>query len=54
MNSNKKKEVPLELKAQATKLIDLINYQEGSVVSREIISKKLEQSLYLPLMKDKV
>jgi len=40
MNSNKKKEVHLELKAQATRLIDLINYQEGSVVSREIISKK--------------
>jgi len=40
MNSNKKKEAPLKLKAQATKLIDLINYQEGSVVSREIISKK--------------
>ncbi len=40
MNSNKKKEVPLELKAQATRLIDLINFQEGSVVSREIISKK--------------
>ena len=40
MNSNKKKEVPPELKAQATRLIDLINYQEGSVVSREIISKK--------------
>ena len=40
MNMNKKKEVPLELKAQATKLIDLINYQEDSVVSREIISKK--------------
>ena len=40
MNANKKKEVPLELSAQATRLIDLINYQEGSVVSREIISKK--------------
>ncbi len=40
MNPDKEKEVPLELKAQAKKLIDLINYQEGSVVSREIISKK--------------
>ena len=40
MNANKKKEAPLKLKAQATRLIDLINYQEGSVVSREIISKK--------------
>jgi len=40
MNANKKKELTLELKAQATRLIDLINYQEGSVVSREIISKK--------------
>lgn len=40
MNANKKKEVPLELKAQATRLIDLIKYQKGSVVSREIISKK--------------
>jgi quercetin dioxygenase-like cupin family protein len=40
MNANKKKEVPLELKAQPARLIDLINYQEGSVVSREIISKK--------------
>lgn len=27
-------------KAKAIKLIDLVNYQEGSVVSREIISKK--------------
>ncbi len=40
MNVNKKKEVPFELKAQATRLIDLINYQEDSVVSRQIISKK--------------
>jgi len=40
MNANKKKEAPLKLKAQAAKLIDLINYHEGSVVSREIISKK--------------
>ena len=29
-----------KLKAQPLKLADLINYQEGSVVSREIISKK--------------
>lgn len=27
-------------KAKAIKLIDLVSYQEGSVVSREIISKK--------------
>lgn len=40
MNTDKKKEGSLNLKAQATKLINLINYQEGSVVSREIISKK--------------
>jgi quercetin dioxygenase-like cupin family protein len=40
MNMNKKKEMPLESGAQATKLVDLINYQEGSVVSREVISKK--------------
>ncbi len=40
MNTNEKKELSLKLKAQATKLTDLINYQEGSVVSREIISKK--------------
>ncbi|MFC2169245.1 cupin domain-containing protein [Acidobacteriota bacterium] len=29
-----------EFKARAANLIDLIEYQEGSVVSREIISKK--------------
>ena len=29
-----------QLEAQAAKLIDLVDYQDGSVVSREIISKK--------------
>lgn len=29
-----------KLKAQAIKVADMIDYQEGSVVSREIISKK--------------
>jgi len=29
-----------QLEAQAAKLIDLVGYQDGSVVSREIISKK--------------
>jgi quercetin dioxygenase-like cupin family protein len=40
MNPNKKKGVSHKLKSEATKLIDLINYQEASVVSQEIISKK--------------
>ena len=29
-----------KLKAQAIKVVDMIDYQKGSVVSREIISKK--------------
>jgi quercetin dioxygenase-like cupin family protein len=40
MNQNKKKITTEKLKAQAINLRDLIGYQEGSVVSREIISKK--------------
>lgn len=40
MNQNKKKVTTDKLKAQAITLRDLIGYQEGSVVSREIISKK--------------
>ena len=40
MNQNKKKNTTEKLKAQALNLRDLIDYQEGSVVSREIISKK--------------
>ena len=40
MNQDKKEKSAESLIAKATKLIDLINYQEGSVVSREIISKK--------------
>lgn len=40
MNHQKKEKGMEYLAAQATRLIDLINYQERSVVSREIISKK--------------
>jgi quercetin dioxygenase-like cupin family protein len=40
MNIRKKEEAPLKLKTRGTKLIDMINYQEGSVVSREIVAKK--------------
>ncbi|UCE20831.1 MAG: cupin domain-containing protein [Candidatus Aminicenantes bacterium] len=40
MNQNKKKNTTEKLKAQAIKVVDMIGYQEGSVVSREIISKK--------------
>lgn len=40
MNQNKNKNTTEKLKAQAINLRDLIGYQEGSVVSREIISKK--------------
>lgn len=40
MNHQKKEKGMEYLGAQAMRLIDLINYQEGSVVSREIISKK--------------
>ena len=38
--SNKKQEKPKQLEAEASNLSDLINYQEGSVVSRTIIDKK--------------
>ena len=34
------KKIPTVRRAQAIKLIELVKYQEGSVVSREIISKK--------------
>ncbi len=40
MNQNEKMNSMEKLKAQAIKVIDMIDYQEGSVVSREIISKK--------------
>lgn len=40
MNQNEKMNSMEKLKAQAIKVIDMIGYQEGSVVSREIISKK--------------
>lgn len=40
MNSDKKMKTQNKLRAQSMRLTDLINYQEGSVVSREIISKK--------------
>jgi quercetin dioxygenase-like cupin family protein len=40
MEHNNKQASVEKLKAQATSLGDLIDYQEGSVVSREIISKK--------------
>ena len=38
--SNKKQEKPKQLKAEASNLEGLIDYQEGSVVSRTIIDKK--------------
>ena len=38
--SSKKQEKPKQLKAEASNLSDLIDYQEGSVVSRAIIDKK--------------
>lgn len=40
MDQDKKEKSAENLMAKATRLIDQINYQEGSVVSREIISKK--------------
>jgi len=40
MEHNKKKTSKEELEARAARLADLIEYQDGSVVSREIISKK--------------
>jgi len=40
MDQDKKEKSAENLMAKATRLIDLINYQEGSAVSREIISKK--------------
>ncbi len=35
-----KNQEPKQLEAEASKLSDLINYQEGSVVSRTLIDKK--------------
>ncbi len=40
MEYNKKQASVEKLKAQPARLTDLTDYQEGSVVSREIISKK--------------
>ena len=40
MERDKKHTGMEKLKTQATNLVDLIDYQEGSVVSREVISKK--------------
>ncbi len=40
MSQDKKIKDMDKLKAQAIKVADMIGYQEGSVVSREIISKK--------------
>lgn len=40
MSQDKKIKDTDKLKAQALKVVDMIGYQEGSVVSREIISKK--------------
>jgi len=40
MERDKKHTGMEKLKTQATNLVDLIDYQEGSVVSREIISRK--------------
>ena len=40
MENDKKRTGVEQLEPQATKLVDLIDYQKGSVVSREIIKKK--------------
>ncbi len=40
MEHSKNQTTTDKIKAQAVKLIDLIDYQEGSVVSRTIIDKK--------------
>ena len=40
MEQGKKRPVDTKLIAQASKLISLVDYQEGSVVSRTIIDKK--------------
>lgn len=40
MNENAQDKNTKSLVAKSIKLIDLISYQEGSIVSREIISKK--------------
>ncbi|UCC39843.1 MAG: cupin domain-containing protein [Candidatus Aminicenantes bacterium] len=40
MNENPKGKNTNDLAAKPNKLIDLISYQEGSIVSREIISEK--------------
>ena len=36
----KRAAVPISLQGQAGNLIDLVNYQEGSVVSKEVIKKE--------------
>ena len=40
MEHSKKQTANEKLEAQALRLVDLVEYQDGSVVSREIISKK--------------
>jgi quercetin dioxygenase-like cupin family protein len=40
MEANKKRKDVEKLVAQAVRLIDLVDYQDGSVVSRTIIDKK--------------
>ena len=40
MGQSKRQKGVRKLEAQAVKLIDLVDYQEGSVVSRTIIDKK--------------
>ena len=40
MEQNRKQKVVDKFEAQAVNLIDLVDYQEGSVVSRTIIDKK--------------
>lgn len=40
MNYNKEKTSEETLEPQVTRLVDMIDYQKGSVVSREIIKKK--------------
>lgn len=41
MSANKKKKDSEQLKAKALQLAELVGYQQGAIVSREVISKKV-------------
>jgi hypothetical protein len=53
MERDEKQEKTGQGKARVVKFADLVDYQEGSVVSRTLIEKKRERSRFLPLTKDK-